>query len=274
MSHWIVGDLQGCCDDFLRLLDSIQFDPAVDRLWIAGDLVNRGPDSLRTLRTVYGLREQIDCVLGNHDLHLLAEFAGVAPKSQPDLAPVLEASDAPELLEWLGTRPLAIRLESFNTLIVHAGVHCAWTVQDVLLYSDAVRAQLASPHSAQFLQSMYGNQPVQWAPELAERDQLRLIVNCLTRMRFCREDGSLDMGAKGQPTDKTASQPWFTVRGRRTLDTRIVFGHWSTLGTVRWPEHNVIGLDTGCVWGGALTAIRLEDDHLAAVSCPLHRQPS
>ncbi|MEC9405913.1 MAG: symmetrical bis(5'-nucleosyl)-tetraphosphatase [Pseudomonadota bacterium] len=274
MSHWIVGDLQGCYEDFMRLMEAIRFDPAEDRLWIAGDLVNRGPASLETLRAVYALRDRVDCVLGNHDLHLLAEAAGVAPKSQPDLRPILDASDAHDWLAWLARRPLAIHLESFNTLIVHAGVHRDWTLDEVLHYSSMVETRLADHTRPAFLKSMYGNHPDQWSTQHHEADRLRLIVNCLTRMRFCRPDGSLDFAAKGHPTSEAAAAlPWFALPDRRTRDTQIVFGHWSTLGTVQWPEHNVVGLDTGCVWGGSLTALRLEDGALVAVPCPLHRQP-
>ena len=148
MRHWIVGDLQGCHDDFSCLLDLIAFDPAADKLWVAGDLVNRGPDSLRTLRAVYALRDSVDCVLGNHDLHLLAEAAGVAPKPQPDLHPILRAPDADELLDWIATRPLAVRLPQFETLIVHAGLHVSWAVDDALAYSDEIQRQLAGQHAA------------------------------------------------------------------------------------------------------------------------------
>ena len=273
MSHWIVGDLQGCYDDFMRLLEHIQFDPASDRLWIAGDLVNRGPDSLQTLRAVYNLRAQVDCVLGNHDLHLLAQAFGVAPKAQPDLVPILEAADGDALLHWLASRPLAIHLPAFNTLIVHAGVYRDWSVDEVLAHARTVQSQLLGEGRSAFLSAMYGNEPDHWDPAHQEADRLRLIVNCLTRMRFCRPDGRLDLSAKGQPGTDQSAVPWFAVAGRRSRDTQIVFGHWSTLGTVRWPEHNVVGLDTGCVWGGSLTALRLEDGHLASVSCPLHRQP-
>ena len=273
MSHWIVGDLQGCYDDFMRLLEHIRFDPASDRLWIAGDLVNRGPDSLQTLRAVYNLRAQVDCVLGNHDLHLLAQAFGVAPKAQPDLVPILEAADGDALLQWLASRPLAIHLPAFNTLIVHAGVYRDWSVDEVLAHARTVQSQLLGEDRSAFLSAMYGNEPDHWNPAHQEADRLRLIVNCLTRMRFCRPDGRLDLSAKGQPGADQSAVPWFAVAGRRSRDTQIVFGHWSTLGTVRWPEHNVVGLDTGCVWGGSLTALRLEDGHLASVSCPLHRQP-
>ena len=273
MSHWIVGDLQGCYDDFMRLLEHIRFDPASDRLWIAGDLVNRGPDSLLTLRAVYNLRAQVDCVLGNHDLHLLAQAFGVAPKAQPDLVPILEAADGDALLHWLASRPLAIHLPAFHTLIVHAGVYRDWSVDEVLAHARTVQSQLLAEDRSTFLSAMYGNEPDHWDPTHQEADRLRLIVNCLTRMRFCRPDGRLDLSANGQPGTDQSAVPWFAVAGRRSRDTQIVFGHWSTLGTVRWPEHNVVGLDTGCVWGGSLTALRLEDGHLASVSCPLHRQP-
>jgi len=273
MRHWIVGDLQGCCDDLLRLLDQIRFEPATDRLWIAGDLVNRGPDSLRTLRTVHALRDQIDCVLGNHDLHLLAEAAGVAPKPQPDLHPILHAPDRDELLDWVATRPLARHFPAFNTLLVHAGVHRDWTVEDALQCSAEVQARLAGAGRGEFLRSMYGNEPAQWQPELTGMDRLRIIVNCFTRMRYCHADGSLDLNAKGTPETTPDATPWFALPDRASHGTRIVFGHWSTLGTVRWPSANVVGLDTGCVWGGSLTALCLEDDSLAAVPCPAHQTP-
>ena len=273
MRHWIVGDLQGCHDDFSRLLDLIAFDPAADKLWVAGDLVNRGPDSLRTLRAVYALRDSVDCVLGNHDLHLLAEAAGVAPKPQPDLHPILRAPDADELLDWIATRPLAVRLPQFETLIGHAGLHVSWAVDDALAYSDEIQRQLAGQERKEFLRQMYGNEPQQWADRLTGMERWRFIVNCFTRMRYCSSDGALDFDAKGAPQDNRDATPWFQLASRQSRDTRIVFGHWSTLGTVRWPEHNVIGLDTGCVWGGSLTALCLDDDTLTSTPCPLHRTP-
>lgn len=275
MSHWIIGDLQGCRDDFLRLLDTIAFDPAADTVWIAGDVVSRGPDSLGTLRAVRALGDRVDCVLGNHDLHLLAQAAGASPGRRDDLAAVIDAPDGPDLLGWLAARPLALYAEAFDTLVVHAGVHRDWTLDQTLALSDEATGALTGADRARLLGAMYGDTPDQWRDTLTGNERLRLIINCFTRMRFCRADGSLDLSAKGTPADAgDAVMPWFQVPGRRTADTRIAFGHWSQLGTVAWPQANVMGLDTGCVWGGALTALRLEDQQLAAVDCRMHRSPT
>jgi bis(5'-nucleosyl)-tetraphosphatase (symmetrical) len=275
MSTYVVGDIQGCRDALQRLLDQCRFDPAADRLICAGDLVARGPDSPGTLRLVRGLGNCATTLLGNHDLHLIAVAHGIG-RAKPDLAPLLDAPDAAELLDYLTTRPLAWHDAATDTLVVHAGVAPQWSLADTLALAAQAEAMLGDAQArADFLPQMYGNEPARWSDALAGPARLRFIINCLTRARYCTPQGDFEFAHKGAPGSQPSGLlPWFAVPGRRSAGTRIVFGHWSTLGQVVWPQWQVWGLDTGCVWGGALTALRLEDDAVFTSRCTRAQEPS
>jgi len=270
---WAIGDVQGCGDALTRLL--AHPDIAADvhtnpdtRFWFAGDLVNRGPQSLATLRTLIALGERAVAVLGNHDLHLLAVAAGVrAPGKCDTLADILDAPDADDLITWLRHRPLA----HFDAghLMVHAGVAAPWTVAQTLALANEVQAMLRSPDWRAHLAHMYGDTPRRWQDSLTGRKRLRVIINALTRMRLCTPDGRMDLAAKGAPENApTGLLPWYDVPNRAMRHsgeaaTPVVFGHWSTLGLTLRPD--VMCLDTGCVWGGRLTAVRLRDRRVVQV---------
>lgn len=255
MRLFAIGDLQGCLDPLQRLLEQLCFDPATDHLWFCGDLVNRGPQSLQTLRYVRDLGDRATVVLGNHDLHLLAVAAGVIELKKTDtLQPVLQAPDRDELLEWLRYRPLAVY--QHDLLLVHAGAAPQWDVPDVVQLASEVEQQLRSKDHVELLKKMYADQPDTWNAQLRGYPRLRCIINYLTRLRYCDRDGRICHRAKGPPgTQPDGYLPWFQVPGRALAATPVVFGHWSTLGAVDDP--NVIALDSGCVWGGALSAVQL-----------------
>jgi bis(5'-nucleosyl)-tetraphosphatase (symmetrical) len=257
MSVYAIGDIQGCYAPFRRLLDRLAFDPDEDRLWLTGDLVNRGPESLETLRFVRSLGKVAVTVLGNHDLHLLAVANGVGKLTDRDsLAPVLAADDRDELLDWLRKRPLAHYSSKLNTLMVHAGVHPRWSVKKTLARAAEVEDVLRGQDYARFLPKLYGDSPSRWSGELSGNKRLRFIVNCLTRIRMIDQEGRLDFSHKGPPSGAAAKlMPWFEAPEPRWHGTRIVFGHWSALGLVLKPD--LIGLDTGCVWRRELTAVTL-----------------
>jgi bis(5'-nucleosyl)-tetraphosphatase (symmetrical) len=259
LAVYAIGDLQGCYDPFRRLLDKIGFDAASDRLWLTGDLVNRGPKSLKTLRFVRSLGDAAITVLGNHDLHLLALAHDVRYSGSKfdSLWKILAASDCEELLEWLRHRPLAHHSKKLNTLMVHAGLPPQWTAKKALKRAAEVEKRLQGKNFKKFLKQMYGNSPDKWSSALRGADRLRIIVNALTRMRMVREDGSLDFTHTGPPDAASAGlQPWFEAKDAAWRDTRIVFGHWSALGLINEP--GLIAVDTGCVWGRELTAVRLD----------------
>lgn len=264
MAIYAIGDLQGCYRQFASLLDKLRFDPATDRIWLVGDLVNRGPESLQVLRLVRSLGESATVVLGNHDLYLLMVAAGFSRRGKDDtLARVLEAPDRDVLLHWLARRPLAHAENGF--LMVHAGVLPSWTVARTVALAGEVEAALTGPHSHRFLTHLQGDQPEQWADTLAGQDRLRCIVNVLTRMRFCTLDGRLKMRAKGPPEKAPPGMvPWFRLPDRAWHGHTVLFGHWSALGYYRLP--GLIALDSGCVWGGKLTAVRLEDGAVVQVN--------
>lgn len=269
MSIFVIGDVQGCHARLQELLDCIERDNSEARLIFAGDLINRGPGSLDALRLARALESRAEVVLGNHDLHLLAVANGIRPAHRTDtLSEILDAPDRDELLEWLRHRPLALDEQGY--LIVHAGVLPDWSKEQMLSLANEVEAVLRGPDWLSFLQNMYGNQPDRWNPDLTGHDRLRCIVNALTRMRFCSIDGRMELKLKdkdGIPPD--GYLPWFDLPHRQTKDVTVVFGHWSTRGLVMRP--NLIGLDTGCVWGGKLTAVRLEDRQLFQVDCPQYQ---
>jgi bis(5'-nucleosyl)-tetraphosphatase (symmetrical) len=257
MSTYAIGDIQGCYTAFSKLLKRLRFDPANDRLWLVGDLVNRGPQSREVLRAVMALGDRVSTVLGNHDLHLLAVAAGVRKMSRADtFADVLKAKDSDELLDWLRQRPLVIFNEKRNRLLVHAGIPPAWTVARTLKEAGRIEALLRGDDWAAALKSMYGNVPRAWSKSLKTEQKLRYTINALTRMRFCDHDGRLALEYSGPPgTQPKRFMPWFAAPNRKTADTHIYFGHWSSLGTMQ--RTNLTALDSGCVWGRRLTAIKL-----------------
>lgn len=275
MATYAIGDIQGCDDAFEALLEKIGFDAAHDRLWLVGDLVNRGPASLATLRRVRGLGEAVTVVLGNHDLHLLAVASGTRKAGSNDtLDDILAAPDAPELIDWMRHRPLAhhASIGGQSMLMVHAGVLPGWSAVDTIARAREVEAVLRSQRWPEFLAQMYGDAPAAWSDQLSGSARLRVIVNALTRLRFCTSAGLMDLKTKeGANAAPAGYAPWFEVEARLTRDTTIVFGHWSTLGVI--DRDSVIGLDSGCVWGGALTAIRLEDRQTWQHACRQYRRP-
>ncbi|HEV3106108.1 MAG TPA: symmetrical bis(5'-nucleosyl)-tetraphosphatase [Trinickia sp.] len=248
------GDLQGCHAPFRRLLAQI---PAGDDtpLWFAGDLINRGPDSLATLRDVAGLGARAKVVLGNHDLHLLAVAAGIRQMKERDtLADILAAPDAPELLDWLRHRPFA-HFEN-GMLMVHAGVLPQWDVTLALELADELQRALRAPDWRETLKDLYGNEPRRWTPDLKRNDRMRVAFNAFTRIRFCTPDGTMEFASNGGPDAAPPGHlPWFDAPGRRTADVTVVFGHWAALGLML--RDNLVGLDSGCVWGNKLSAVRL-----------------
>ena len=254
MTRHAIGDLQGCYEELRALLALLKFSPDRDRLWFVGDLVNRGPASLETLRLVRALGDNAVVVLGNHDLHLLAVVYGGQRKRKSDtLDELLAARDRDALIEWLLTRPLA-HAEA-GDLLVHAGVVPQWTVAQTLALAGEVATALQRDPRRLF-EHMYGDQPDRWTPQLAGFERLRFTINVLTRLRVCTADGQIDLALKGEPPPPPSPlRPWF-LHPRASRDARIVFGHWSALGFVH--SHGVVGLDTGCVWGGALTALDLD----------------
>ena len=263
MATYAVGDIQGCFTTFTHLLELIGFSPARDRLWLVGDLINRGPDSLSMLRWAKLHDTSLHVVLGNHDLHALAVAAGhVDARHQDTLQPLLVASDSNELLDWLRNRPLAHGEGEY--LMVHAGVLPAWGAQQTLELAAEVEAALRGRDHQHFLSRMYGNLPAEWNDGLRGMRRLRLITNALTRLRVCTIDGRMDFRFKGELPDVPAGlMPWFDVPRRKSKKSTLIFGHWSALGLL--VRDNLIGLDSGCLWGGPLTALRLEDRRLFQV---------
>ena len=271
MTRYAIGDVQGCHDELRTLLARLKFSPDRDRLWFVGDLVNRGPRSLETLRLVRALGDNAVVVLGNHDLHLLAVVYGSQRKRRSDtLDAVLAAPDRDALIEWLMTRALAH--SEAGDLLVHAGVVPQWTVAVTLALAREVEAALRRDPRALF-EHMYGNEPDRWSPQLAGMERLRFAINVLTRLRVCTADGRVDLAIKGEPPlPPSPLRPWFALEGRLTREARVIFGHWSVLGLVLRP--GVVGLDTGCVWGGSLTAFDLDADRApVAVPCRAYQQP-
>ncbi|NCA69906.1 MAG: symmetrical bis(5'-nucleosyl)-tetraphosphatase [Sphingobacteriia bacterium] len=258
MSIYAIGDIQGCYDELRRLLDLIRFDPAADRLWLVGDLVNRGPDSLAVMRFVRDLGDRAIVVLGNHDLHLLALAEGnTRHAAKSTLDEILAAPDRDELLHWLSHRPLLHQDPAIGFTLIHAGLPPQWDLDLAAACARELEAALRGPLRRDFLLSMYGNKPKRWSSDLTGIERLRFITNALTRMRFCTRDGTLALGEKGEIGSQAPGLlPWFRVPGRQTRNQRIIFGHWSTLGYLA--EDNVWALDSGCLWGRALTAIRID----------------
>ena len=268
MAVYAIGDLQGCYDELRALLDRLGFDPAHDRLWLCGDLVNRGPKSLEVLRFVRGLGDAAVTVLGNHDLHLLAVWLGKHRhfKTNGTLGPILAAADRDDLLDWLRHRPLLHHDAALGWTLVHAGLPPQWDLATARACAAEVESALRGADLPAFIDHMYGNEPHRWDPGLRGWDRLRFTVNCLTRLRYCTAYGALSLAYKGAPQATPDLLPWFEVPGRQSAGQRIVFGHWSTLGLHRGAD--VLGIDTGCLWGGALTAARLDDPAVPVTSLP------
>lgn len=259
MAFYAIGDVQGCFDALRTLLDKLRYDPVRDKLWFTGDLVNRGPQSLEVLRLVSSL-PNTEAVLGNHDLHLLAVASGQAPQKKSDtFEDVLTAPDREILLSWLRNRPLLLHDLHSDCTLVHAGLLPEWDfVTAQRLAHEAEQAITRSQHSELFTH-MYGDTPDQWRDDLAGWARLRVIINAFTRLRYCDRDGHMDLRPKGRPGQQpTHLLPWFQVPDRKSRAMRIVFGHWSTLGV--WNADGVLGIDSGCLWGGRLTAVRLDTD--------------
>lgn len=274
MATYAIGDVQGCCDALSRLLDSLHFDPAADQLWFAGDLVNRGPQSAATLRLIRSLGHRAVTVLGNHDLHLLAVAHGGKRGRRDTLDDILDAPDRDELLDWLRRQPLIHGSADGRWQMLHAGLPPQWTLDTAVACAREVEAALQGPDIGELLDRMYGNQPDRWDHALPRWPRLRFIINCFTRLRYCTPDGQVAADPKGAPgSQPDGLVPWFEAPGRGSAGTRIVFGHWSTLGQVHWPEARVWGLDTGCVWGGRLSALRLDDEALFSIDCAAYRTP-
>lgn len=272
MAIYAIGDVQGCYDDLMGLLEEIHFKPEVDTLWFTGDLVNRGPDSLRVLRFVRDLGDAALTVLGNHDLHLLALAQGSAPAHRSDtLEDILAAPDRDQLLDWLRHRSLLHHDPGHGYTLIHAGLPPQWDLSLAQQCAAEVEGMLRSADYRNFLAHMYGNEPDYWDESHSGWDRLRFITNCFTRLRYCDADGQLCLEAKGEPgTQPPGAMPWFEVPQRKSQGMRILFGHWSTLGLYR--DRGVIALDTGCLWGGMLTALRLQDGAVFCYDCAPHQE--
>ena len=265
MAIYAVGDIQGCYTELVQLLDKIRFDPDMDRLWLVGDLVNRGADSLQVLRLVKSLGNSAITVLGNHDLHLLAVASGVSRLHRGDtLDEILNAPDREELLFWLRNQRLIYAQDGF--VLVHAGLLPAWSVELAQQLAHEVEAALRGSDYAKFLEHMYGNKPAGWNDGLTGYSRLRVVTNALTRMRICTGKGEMEFDFKAEIQNIPQGYlPWFDVPLRENADATVIFGHWSALGLMIKP--GAIALDTGCLWGGPLTAIRLEDREVIQVDC-------
>jgi bis(5'-nucleosyl)-tetraphosphatase (symmetrical) len=281
MALYLIGDVQGCDGALQRLLEAVAFSPSRDTLYLLGDLVNRGPDSAGVLRRLMGYGAAAQCLLGNHDLHLLAASVGARKPSRKDtLDAVLKAPDRHAMLDWLRHQRLALlqRHQGFDYLMVHAGVLPAWTATKTIALAGEVEAVLRGPYLADFLHQMYGNTPLRWQESLTGVDRLRVIVNALTRLRFCTDQGEMEFSVTdGADAAPAGYLPWFNVPGRLSAEVRVAFGHWSTLGWL--DREDVISLDSGCVWGGCLSALKLSSDshashnELIQVKCPQALKP-
>jgi len=272
MSTYAIGDIQGCFNELQRLLAVVGFDPCQDVLWFTGDLVNRGPHSLEVLRFIKQLKERAVVVLGNHDLHLLAVAYGNLAHLKPKdtLSAILQAPDREELLEWLRQRPFLHHDSALGCSMIHAGLPPQWDLSQACEYAHEVEEVLHGEKLTGYMENLYGDKPRKWSEQLTGWERLRFITNCFTRLRYCSAEGRLALKNKGTPRldhlQPQEEQPWFLWSHRASREATIIFGHWSTLGF--YAGDGVYGLDTGCLWGGALTALRLEDKEVFQVPCP------
>ena len=266
MAVWAIGDIQGCYKSFRTLLEKIKFNPEVDRLWIAGDLVNRGEGSLETLEYLYSIKESVDIVLGNHDITLIAAYYGIK-KSNPTLDPILESPEAKKLIDWLrGQKFLHVDYE-LGYCMAHAGISPEFDLGMAMMYAKSVEEKLQGDHASAWIAHMFTKGQKRFNRDASLIDIDRYIVGTFTRMRFCYGDHRLDFDQKGAPTDalrEKGLKPWFECQDRKDIDLRIIFGHWSTLGL--YEDEHVLSLDTGCLWGAQLTAARIDSDKVEIVS--------
>ncbi len=267
MAVYAIGDVQGCYDELLQLLESVRFEPAHDRVWFTGDLVNRGTQSVEVLRLVKSLGDSATTVLGNHDLHLLAVAHGASHLRPKDsFMDVLEAHDRHGLLSWLRQQPLLHHDARLGYTLIHAGLPPQWDLATAQACAAEAEDLLRGSEAEAFFHHMYGDQPSQWRDDHRGLERVRFIVNCFTRLRFCDGEGRLALRDKGAPGSQGSGvMPWFQVQGRRSAGLKVIFGHWSTLG--RYQGEGVYSLDTGCVWGRSLTALRLDDEQWFSVGC-------
>jgi len=276
MAVYAIGDIQGCYDELQQLLERIQYDPSSDVLWFVGDLVNRGPSSLNSLRFVKSLGDKAITVLGNHDLHMLAVSEGFRKyhKGKDSFTDILDATDRDELIDWLRHRPLIHHDPSLGYTLIHAGLPPQWDLSTAQQCAQEVETILQGKHFHELLANMYADDPVCWDNRLSGWERLRFIINAFTRIRYCNHKGEMALKYKGAPGTQSCKYiPWFEIKKRRSRNMKIIFGHWSTLGLV--DRANVFALDTGCVWGGKLTAMRLDvAPEYTQVHCPGARKPS
>lgn len=269
MATYAIGDIQGCLEPLQCLLKKIAFNPACDKLWLAGDLINRGPDSLATLRFLYKLRDSITIVLGNHDLHFIAVYYGLRKQGKSDsLDELLIAPDRADLVYWLRHQKLVHHDPDLGFTMVHAGVPPQWNLADAMARAREVETVLQSNNPEKLLAGMYGNTPSEWNNDLTGVERLRIITNYFTRMRFCSASGELELQTKeSAEAAPIGFAPWFSFAERKTRSEKIIFGHWAALeGKVK--SNKIFALDTGCVWGGSLTALRLDDEERFSCDCP------
>lgn len=268
---WAIGDIQGCCASLEKLLaqPDIHADANAE-IWFAGDLINRGPDSLGSLRLIKNLGSRAKCILGNHDVHFLAVLAKARKQGKHDtFTELLEAPDLTELVDWLRHQPLAHYEHGY--LMIHAGIQPEWTADQAISYAKEVEAVLQAPDWQQRIGDLFGNEPASWSPSLKGNKRLRAIINTLTRLRMCHPDGSMDFKYKDAPDPDSGMLPWFELPNRACANTPIIFGHWSTLGFFQ--QAMLMSLDSGCVWGRQLSALRLHDRKLVQVHCSAALKP-
>lgn len=275
MTTYAIGDVQGCYDSLRRLLDKLTFDPSTDYVWFAGDIINRGPQSLETLRFIISLGNSARTILGNHECHFLASARGhKTPYKTDTFQDIINANNASELIDWVRTRPFLYHDASLGYSMVHAGLPPQWSLVDAKQYAKELQDVFRSNAIDDFLAAMYGNEPTKWNAALSGNERLRFMVNCFTRLRFMTHKGELELKEKNTPSVNTEHlTPWFKVPARKTASDKILFGHWSTLGLNR--QNNTICLDTGCLWGGQLSALKLDgSEEVISLDCEQSFAPS
>ncbi|ORU90597.1 MAG: diadenosine tetraphosphatase [Cycloclasticus sp. symbiont of Poecilosclerida sp. M] len=274
MATYAIGDIQGCYKPFRKLLDTLKFDPTKDTLWLVGDLINRGPDSLKTLRYIISLGDSVRTILGNHECHMLAVYFGHKKAHKSDtFSDILEADSADQLINWVRSQPVFYEDLKLGYSMLHAGLPPQWTLEQTRACARELEATLRGDNIDAFLSAMYGNTPNIWSENLTGFDRLRFIINCFTRMRYCNQNGKLNLKEKG-PIGSQAKylMPWFMVPNRKTQDCKLLFGHWSTLGLAQ--ANNSWCLDSGCLWGGELSAMRLDgSEQIISQACESSLEP-